>query len=218
MNDSLLYFAAEYIGPQVVGLIARTVRYRTIGDEHLQRAKAKGPFIFATFHGKMFTPVWYLRGQEYYTLVSQSKDGELVARLVKGIGHHTVRGSSTRGAVGGLKGLVTLIKSGKSVAFMADGPKGPREDPKIGPVALARLTGAPIVPIIGATNRFWQFRKSWDQFELPKPFSKAVIGYSESLYVPANAKGDDLENLRLELKTRMLKLQADVLDECREKK
>lgn len=203
-KDKLLVRIGETVGPLLIGIIARTLRLQKIDEHYLNSVRAeRKAWVFAVVHGRMFVPVWFHRNQGITTLVSQSKDGEMVARLVNKIGHITERGSSHRGAASGLRKMISAIKRGP-VAMMVDGPKGPREEVKIGSIAIARMGKVPIVPMIGAAEKYWEFG-SWDRFQLPKPFSKAYIIYGEPYVLPGSLRGDDeMEVCRLELQRRVI--------------
>ncbi len=207
MNERTQYFLAEHVAPWLVRGLAGTIRIQLVGEEHLERARGEnGRVLMACLHGRMFIPVWVHGSEGVTTLVSQSRDGEVVARLVHKLGHKTVRGSSHRGA---FEGLREMIKVGKesTIAMMVDGPRGPREEPKMGTIALARLTGLPIVPLLGSAKSHWEFG-SWDRFQLPKPFSRGIVGYGEGLIVPRSAKGEEaMEEYRVELQHRLLALK-----------
>jgi len=207
VNERTQYFLADHVAPWLVRGLAGTLRIQHFGEEHLERAREKnGRVLLACLHGRMFIPVWVHGPEGVTTLVSQSRDGEIVARLVHKLGHNTVRGSSHRGAFEGLRAMISVGKE-STLAMMVDGPRGPREEPKVGTIALARLTGLPIVPLLGAAKHNWEFG-SWDRFQLPKPFSLGIVGYGEALSVPKSAKGDEaMEEYRVELKRRLLALK-----------
>ena len=119
-------------------------------------------------------------------LISRSEDGAMIADLVRRFGFVTVRGSSSRGGAEGLRALARAIREGHSVVVVPDGPRGPREVLKPGVVALARLTGAPVVPLALAASSEWRAR-SWDEFRIPKPFSRCVVRFGEPILVPRKA-------------------------------
>jgi len=192
------------VGPKVVAALARTLRIEVRGLEHRRAVEESGrPHLLACLHGRMFLPVWMLRHDGYTALVSQSRDGELVSRLVAGLGIATVRGSSTRGGSVALKATVRLLQEGNLTAVMVDGPRGPREEVKVGTLAIARLAGVPILPLTAGAWPAWEFH-SWDRFQLPRPFARGVMVYGEPLEVPREAKGEALEELRLELQRRLV--------------
>ncbi len=207
MNERLQYILADYVAPSLVRGLASTLRMQIVDGHNLEAAKdAKGHYLIACLHGRMFLPVWQHRRDGVTTLVSRSRDGELVARLVHKLGHNTVRGSSHRGA---REGLREMVEAGKHsiLGMMVDGPRGPREDPKMGTIAIARMTGLTILPMTASAVPNWTFG-SWDKFQLPKPFAKAYVLYGEPLKVPKTAKGAEaMEELRLELRRRLVALR-----------
>ncbi|MBI3399248.1 MAG: lysophospholipid acyltransferase family protein [Deltaproteobacteria bacterium] len=109
--------------------------------------------IIAFWHGTLLMmPIMY-RGGGVSVLVSRHKDGELIARTVKRFNIDSVRGSSTRGWLGGVKGLLNALKKGKDIAITPDGPKGPKFNVQMGIVHLAKLTGLPIIPMTFSASK-----------------------------------------------------------------
>ena len=141
------------------------------------------------------------RKRQIAVLTSQSFDGEYIAKILERFGYGPVRGSSTRGGVGGLLGMQTEQESGHSVAFTIDGPKGPMYVAKPGPVLLARVTGLPIVCFHVALEDPWVLNKSWDHFMIPKPFSCALVRISQLIYVPPDTL--DLDRYRNEMQAAL---------------
>ncbi|MEK2689442.1 DUF374 domain-containing protein [Bdellovibrio sp. GT3] len=135
------------------------------------------------------------------TIASQSKDGELMATVLKWMGAKTSRGSSSRGSVQALKGLLRLVKDGGNCSFAVDGPKGPLHKVKPGVFELSRMIHGPIYAAGVYVDRAIHFPKSWNKTFLPKPFAKVVIVWSESL--PPVTKEQDPRNpdLALELES-----------------
>ena len=204
---AILYFVAQYLGPLLVGAIALTMRNKVVGREHWDAYRHGGKYIIASLHGRMFMPIWTLRKNNLTALVSQSQDGEIITRLIMGFGYGAVRGSSNRGALAAVRGLLNVLKKGP-IAILVDGPQGPLEEPKIGSVAVARASGHPIIPCAGATWPAWEFR-SWDRFQFPKPFGRGVMVFGEPFTVPSDVKGEELEEWRLELKKRLVSLREE---------
>src|SRR2546430_3297046 len=87
--------------------------------------KNKQPLVFAMWHGNELAMIAFVKYYKVGTMTSQSKDGELMDFVLRKLGFKTSRGSSTRGAVSALKGLVRISKSGYIPMFPVDGPKGP---------------------------------------------------------------------------------------------
>jgi lysophospholipid acyltransferase (LPLAT)-like uncharacterized protein len=157
--------------------LAATWRYRVINGEVIESLRAQGtPFIFSLWHGQLLPLIWHHRRQSVAILVSEHRDGELIARLASSIGYRLVRGSSTKGGERALLSLVRELREGYEVAVTPDGPKGPARSYAPGALIAAQRSGAPIVPIAAHADRAWRLA-SWDNFMIPKPFAKVTVAY-----------------------------------------
>lgn len=119
-------------------------------------------------------------------MVSSSFDGEYIARTIEKFGFVAVRGSSTRGGATALLGLKNHLQQGASVAFTIDGPRGPKDVAKPGPVLLSRASALPMAAFYVALSDAWVLN-TWDAMTIPKPFSKALVRLSAKMQVPAEA-------------------------------
>ncbi len=142
-------------------------------------------------------------GKKARILISSSKDGELIARVLSYFGHEAVRGSSSRGGSKAFKALLRMAKEPFDFALTPDGPKGPRHQAKDGVIQLARLTGRPVVPLAYVCSRGHRFA-SWDRFLCPYPFAHAVYSYGEALFYQS---GESTESFRERIEQAMLKNQ-----------
>ena len=146
----------------------------------LQAEQEKRPVIFAFWHGDELVTIQFVTRFRIATMVSTSKDGDLINFVVQKLGGDSSRGSSTRGGVAALKGLVRLVRSGKHNASVAvDGPKGPIHQVKPGIFELSKLTSAQIVPMGVAVSSAKVFEKSWNKAFLPWPFARVVTVFTE---------------------------------------
>lgn len=183
-----------------IRLLNFTYRYQFIGKENKELAKSKSPvgsYIYACWHQNLIgTMLSHSTGEERYTMVvSESKDGELVAVTCEKFGHKPVRGSSTRGGKKAVIEIVKKLKSGLPGAITVDGPKGPSKIVKPGIVEIAKLAKVPIVPLSAYATNYWTFTKSWDQFRVPKPFTKIIIVIGEPIVVDENISRDDFDSM-----------------------
>jgi lysophospholipid acyltransferase (LPLAT)-like uncharacterized protein len=147
-------------------------------------------------------------------MASHSRDGELIRRMLTWLGYHVVRGSSTRGGAGGLKGLIDAVrKSGWNASLAVDGPRGPIYRVKPGILKLAQETQVPLVPGAAAASRRFIFKKAWNRCYLPLPFSRCAIVYGDPIWVPADATDEEFEALRQKLERTLwsLKEEAEAL-------
>ena len=142
----------------------------------------KKPFIFAFWHNRQFFLGYPKKHNGVSVLVSQSEDGEYIARSVKYLGIKSIRGSSTRGGVKALAEMIRTLKKGGNLAITPDGPKGPIFEVQPGVVHIAQKTGAAIIPLCCSYARKKIFR-SWDLYQIPSPSNNIVVGYGTPLYL-----------------------------------
>ncbi len=172
------------IGAGLVWLLARTWRVRYVNDAELEEARRQHlPVIYAIWHGQLLPALWSHRGQEISVLISEHRDGEIIARVAHFLGFRTVRGSTTRGATRALIGMVRELDAGYSLAITPDGPKGPHRTFAAGTLLVAQRAGRPILPVGIHASRAWRM-KSWDRFVLPKPFARVTVNYEPFMAAP----------------------------------
>lgn len=193
----------------LVKAICGTLRVRVLrGDLEAAARRPGRNVIYAFWHGHLLYLMYRYRGSGVPILVSQSRDGEFLSRLLQHFGLPAIRGSSSRGGQRSLRELVRRARAGASAAIAPDGPRGPRHRAQPGIIALARLAGLPILPV--AVGARWKVEfHSWDRFLLPLPGSRVVVAYGEPLVVPADADRTVLEHKRQELESTLLKLSDE---------
>lgn len=161
-------------------LWSATWRVRIVESDGLKKAiDQREPLVFAHWHGIELAIVPLVRRYKIATMISTSKDGALMDFVVRKFDGATSRGSSTRGGIGALKGLVRLMNEGFRASLAVDGPKGPIYRVKPGILELSRLGHAQIVPLGAAASNKFVFQKSWNKAFLPLPFSKVTVVFNE---------------------------------------
>jgi lysophospholipid acyltransferase (LPLAT)-like uncharacterized protein len=166
------------LGVYALRLLAATWRMRTTGDERLRALRAaRQPVVFTLWHGQMLPLLWQHRGEGVAVLISEHRDGEIIARAAAALGFRTVRGSTFRGADRALVGLVRELRAGRDVAVTPDGPRGPARQFAPGALVAAQRAAAPVVAVGAAASRAWRLR-SWDGFMIPKPFARVTVAYA----------------------------------------
>ncbi len=206
---------AARVGILFLDLLIPTLRWRVgAGGEHLDRvAASERPVIFAFWHNRLVVcGEWIQRHlisarRPVALLTSLSRDGELAARMSGIRGYRSIRGSSSRGGLASLRAMQRAVRSGASVATAPDGPRGPSQVAQPGAVMLAKLTGAPIVPVAYAASRTWRLR-SWDRLVVPRPFSRVVVTAGEPMEVPRKLSHEELAAVTAELERRLNELVA----------
>ena len=173
------------LGKRVLGALAVTWRYRVVNDAPLHTLRASGkPFIFSLWHGHLLPLLWHHRGSNVAVLISEHRDGEMIARTAEWLGYRLIRGSTTRGAERALLSLVRELKDGGQVAVTPDGPRGPARTFAPGALIAAQRSGASILPVAAAADRAWRL-KSWDRFTIPKPFARVTVAYGPATTIDA---------------------------------
>ena len=160
---------------------------KEITDELMEKSQ---PFIICAWHHDIYFSSWLLKDFELTALISSSKDGEYINQILSGFGFRAVRGSSTRGGIGAMKQLVRCLKDGNAVAITPDGPQGPIHKIQEGIVALAKMTGVPIIPWRYEASSCWKLN-SWDSHKIPKPTTKIRSVFGQPLYVPKSASSSE---------------------------
>ncbi len=167
-----------------------TWRIRVYEDPEFTRiSQANEPIVYAHWHGDELAILHMLKYCRACAMVSTSSDGEIMARVITYLGSTTSRGSSTRGGVSALKGILRLAKDGWRPSVAVDGPKGPYHVVKPGVFEISRVIDGKIVPITAVTNRAHVFEKAWNKTFLPLPFAKVQVVIGQPL--PAISRDSD---------------------------
>src|SRR5262245_38215190 len=183
------------IGYITISVIGRTMRWQSVGDSHLEEIYKSGKrAIFTFWHGRIFPATYYWRHRGIVVMTSMSRDGEPIAQCIERFGFGTARGSSSAGWLRALAEMARKIRDGKDAAFTVDGPRGPRYIAQQGPVLLARKTGAAIF-CFHISMKYKIRLRTWDEFQIPLPFTPAVILKAAPVWVHPTASERQLREL-----------------------
>jgi lysophospholipid acyltransferase (LPLAT)-like uncharacterized protein len=185
--DRLKIRLVSWIGYWAIALVGRSLRWEVKGLEHLDQIHRIGcQAIFAFWHGRIFPATWYWRNRGIVVMTSMNFDGEIIAACIRRHGYGVARGSSSRRGLQALAEMARKIRAGCDVGFTVDGPRGPRHVAKQGPVILARKTGSAIFCFHIALKHKVELR-SWDRFQIPFPFTRAMLLAGPPLWIPEDA-------------------------------
>ncbi len=176
-----------------------SLRWRGLAWKNLLRGRNQR-FIYALWHERQVYFTWTHRDDNAAVLVSLSKDGDIIAKVMDLSRITSPRGSSSRGASAALRTMIKLVEDGLDIGLTPDGPKGPRRTIKPGGVFLAQKLGIPLLPIANALSRKKIFPRSWDQFQVPLPFGRSVVHHGRPIWVGPE---DSLEDKAAELQAEM---------------
>lgn len=179
------WFAASLVH-LLYTLLRWSWRVELIEPDSLKKAfQDKQPVILSHWHGDELALLQLFRVYSIATIVSTSDDGQIMDRVVRWNGGATSRGSSTRGGVAALKGLIRLVRQEKrNCSFAVDGPKGPIYKVKPGVFEISKILELPIYAAGVSCDRAWEFPRSWNKTYLPKPFAHLRIQWFGPLAAP----------------------------------
>ena len=140
--------------------------------------------LFTLWHGQMLPILWQHRDQGIAILISEHRDGEIIAQVAARFGCRSIRGSTTRGGSRALLALARELEEGRDAAITPDGPRGPAHSFAPGALVAAQRSGKPMLLIGVHAANAWRLR-SWDGFMIPKPFSRVTVAYTGPVYVSA---------------------------------
>jgi lysophospholipid acyltransferase (LPLAT)-like uncharacterized protein len=176
----------------------------------LNRLEKGHKMIGAIWHQRIFIAMSYARKLRRFSpsvMISQSRDGEMIADIYSRFHFRPVRGSSSRGGREALAAMVSDLERNPIAVQVLDGPRGPRGVIKPGLIVMAQLSGVPIFPFYITCDRAWVL-KSWDRTLIPKPFSRIFVRWGTPFYVPEHIDDVSFENTRKEIEQHMKKNQS----------
>jgi lysophospholipid acyltransferase (LPLAT)-like uncharacterized protein len=211
--DRLKLWLIGWIGYWVIKVVGCTIRWKSEGDCHLDDIyKSGNRAIFTFWHGRIFPSTYYWRNRGIVVMTSMNRDGEAIAQCIQRFGYGVARGSSSRGGFRALAQMARDIRQGRDTAFTIDGPRGPRYVAKQGPVLLALKTGAAIFCFHISMKHKIQLN-SWDEFQIPLPFTEAFVLKAPPIWVPPDASEAHLRGLHDQMQATLddLRKQGDSL-------
>ena len=210
VREWLLIHVAPLPAALLLKCLWLSVRVRFVDREGVEALKkAGGQYMMAFWHGTLLLMVYAHVGdvKRLTFLVSWHRDGELITRIIKHFGPEPTRGSTTRGGIRALHGLLKKVKEGYDIAFTPDGPRGPARKAQAGVVQTARLSGLPIVPV-GMAARRKKIIGSWDGFIVPMPFTRITFAYGDPIAVPRDLDEAGVEALRVTVEEALERAMA----------
>ena len=194
---------------RLTGLTSKAIHLNVEGIDALPHN-----YILSCWHHNIYYSCWLLKNRQYGSLISNSRDGELIASVMEHFAFVPIRGSSSKGGAQGLREMVKYLKGPLPAAITPDGPKGPKQKVQSGVILMARLSGAPIIPWGYEAVDQYIIRKSWDHHKIPKPFTIAVSSFGPPFYVPAKLSSDETaeycEKLELAMQENQQKIAAEI--------
>jgi lysophospholipid acyltransferase (LPLAT)-like uncharacterized protein len=209
IKQDFLRFTGNFTLFYGINVLCKTLRISVSNKEQIDKLEVQDKnYVVAFWHGTMLLP-WYLnRNKNFAALISKSKDGELLGRILSHWNYDVIRGSSSSGGDVALGIMVDYAKSKSSIAITPDGPRGPAFKMKAGAVITAKKSGLPLV-LLGVGYKSSRKLKSWDSFQVPYFFTKANVKFSEPIYINNNLNYDETSQIIKSCEQKLFKLQAE---------
>lgn len=211
----LYYFLGLPVLRGIIRLLTSTYRFEaTIGADNIEPfiggERLCAPCYWHQHHvvGSTLIRSWVRRGFRACFLVSGSVDGDVPERVARAWGAEVIRGSANQSGALALRDMQGMMKKGYSIVTTADGPRGPKYEFKMGAILMARISGVPVIPIACAADRAWYLNR-WDNFMIPKPFSRVALAIGEACVIPPDAPLDGLEPHRQRVQEAVMSLMRD---------
>jgi lysophospholipid acyltransferase (LPLAT)-like uncharacterized protein len=201
----------------LIRTVGKTIRFHADDRSgYFQNSRPPTKFIVIVWHNRLaLSTTLYERYARRYqperrlaAMVSASRDGGFLAKIMEGLGLEPVRGSSSRRGGQALVEMTTWAEKGCDLALTPDGPRGPRYEVQDGVITTAQLTGLPIIPVSYRLN--WKIRvNSWDKFQIPLPFARCDVIMGKPLSVPREISDEQREMYRKQLEQSLQEITHD---------
>ncbi|MEW6652346.1 MAG: lysophospholipid acyltransferase family protein [Bacteroidota bacterium] len=198
----------------LINILLKTVRIKIVNPDYVKILdKEKKNYVAAFWHGSMLIG-WYLhRNRNFASLVSKSKDGDVLTAILEKWEFNVIRGSSSKGGNEALDTMLQLTEKNYRLAITPDGPTGPIYKMKAGAVITAKRSNVPLF-LVGIGMKSKWILKSWDKFEIPKPFSKVAAIYSDPILVQPHISKEVTSKIIDDCELLLNKLQKEANELC----
>jgi len=205
LNQAMSSQPLAFLLVLLIRFIYATMRITVVGKDILPGFAARGEgYVGAFWHARILMIPFLYPGKALHILVSQHRDGEIIANILRQFGFCLVRGSSSKGGHDALREMMRLLRADNDLGIAADGPRGPAEVLKPGAAQLGRISGKAVIPITFAASMAFRLT-SWDRFMFPLPFSRGVYVVGEPV---RHEKGEDVEEYRLRIENALRGITA----------
>ncbi|MEN8183564.1 MAG: lysophospholipid acyltransferase family protein [Myxococcota bacterium] len=206
-----LRILVAYLAAAGVFLLRCSCRIRWHDDPRKQLREEGHPYAYAILHCHQIAAI-VAREPGTGAMVSRSADGDLLIPTLRANGIVPIRGSSRRGesekgGAAALSRLIRHVRGGHPAYLAVDGPRGPRNHVQPGIAKLSQETGAAVLIAAPIPRRRWILQKTWDRFQIPKPFSSLDMYFGEPLYPKAGAR-EGLDAFRERIEDALTALEA----------
>jgi len=161
------------------------------------------PAIYAFWHNRLaMMPFARPKKVKVNVLISDHRDGKIIAKTMKIFNFNIISGSSTRNSYNAIKNIIKFSKLNQTIVITPDGPKGPKNQINSNIVAISSLCQKYIIPVTYSCSKAF-ILKSWDRLIIPKLFNKLIIIYGSPLKPEKKLNEQQIEKLNNQLATKL---------------
>jgi len=214
IKKKVLQFLGDMLVGPFVNVLCKTLKIEEENKSSINSLLENNQnMVFAFWHGTMLVPWYVLRKHSPSAIISKSKDGDLLVKVLKKWGYEVKRGSSSKDGKEVLEELIKEAMIKKSITITPAGPRGPQKIMKAGCVVVAKKAQIPLV-LIGVAIRRKKKISSWDKFEIPLLFSRVCLVYSEPIFIDKNLTYEETDSKINYLSDKLNKLQCRAAQNC----
>lgn len=216
----------SWIGAQYIRLVNRTTRWHVVGEENFARlSSSKNGLIAVLWHGRLFmSPTFAPEGRRTVAMISNNRDGDLIAAIVWRFGVFSIRGSTydrnkrrDKGGALALQAGAREVGKGAVLAITPDGPRGPRMRAQTGAAQIAIEQGVSVIPVAFSTVR-GKVANNWDRFLIPAPFGRGVIVFGPEMPPPQSSGPGAVARFTAEIEVALTAVTNQADDLCGRKR
>ncbi len=204
-----LMWLLEHVAARIARFWARTWRYEFQELDNVRKARKLGPVFIGSWHGNIFSQTLFGCDRGIVALVSPVWEGEIIARLLQGLGFELIRGSSGTSRLGGFRESIRVLREGRILTAAMDGPEGPAKIVKPGIVTTVAAGKGVVLPVFATGTPAFRLH-TWDRHEIPLPFARMIVRFGEPVAFPVRPRGETIERYREKIEISMLQLEKEV--------
>lgn len=176
-NSEFFNYVACYVIYFYVRLLFATYRMEVQLDYNYKDDFNKNEGVFYFWHQNIVSATYFFFKRKCvgHCIVSPSRDGKIMGFLAERFGFKVIYGSAYKRSVEVIRKALDVIDVNKRLAIVGDGSRGPAFKLQRGTIYLAAKSNVPLVYVDCKPEWAFTFTKSWDNFQIPLPFSKIRI-------------------------------------------
>ncbi len=180
-RSSVVFFITKYLLYGLMRTLFMTYRLRVTSDLGLNKNLSENVGVFYFWHQQTFAAAYFLMKAKAakHCIVSSSDDGKLAGSIVELFGYNAIYGSAFKNPIQVTRQALKILKANNSFCIVGDGSRGPAFELKQGVPFLAISANKPLFFVQCSSSWHFTFKKSWDKFQIPLPFSKINIHVKE---------------------------------------